>query len=58
MGLAIARGIVDAHGGKIWIEDAEGHAGAKFVIQLPVEDGDASASVRTGSDSDRIRNST
>src|SRR5882672_10872057 len=35
MGLAIARGIVDAHGGKIWIEAAEGHAGAKFVFQLP-----------------------
>lgn len=36
MGLAIARGIVDAHGGKIWIEAAEGHAGAKFVFQLPI----------------------
>jgi len=34
--LAIARGIVDAHGGKIWIEAAEGHAGAKFVFQLPI----------------------
>ena len=36
MGLAIARGIVDAHGGKIWIEGAAGHAGAKFVFQLPI----------------------
>ena len=54
MGLAIARGIVDAHGGKIWIEDAEGHAGAKFVIQLPVGDSDGSpvsepGAVATGS---------
>lgn len=54
MGLAIARGIVDAHGGEIWAEDAEGHAGAKFVIRLPVGDGDGSAGVRTGSDSERI----
>ena len=38
MGLAIARGIVEAHGGKIWIEDAEGHMGAKFVIALPTTD--------------------
>ena len=36
MGLAIARGIVEAHHGRIWIEDADGHAGAKFVIELPI----------------------
>jgi K+-sensing histidine kinase KdpD len=35
MGLAIAQGIVQAHGGCIRIEDAEGHAGAKFVVELP-----------------------
>ena len=58
MGLAIARGIVDAHGGKIWIEDAEGHAGAKFVIQLPIGDGEGSESVRTGSCSDRIKSTS
>jgi K+-sensing histidine kinase KdpD len=37
MGLAIARGIVEAHGGRIWIEDATGHTGAKFVIELPIK---------------------
>jgi len=37
MGLAIARGIVEAHGGHIWVEDAEGGAGAKFVIELPIK---------------------
>jgi len=37
MGLAIARGIVEAHHGKIWIEDAEDHAGARFVVELPVD---------------------
>jgi two-component system sensor histidine kinase KdpD len=35
MGLAIAHGIIQAHGGRIWIEDADGHSGAKFVIALP-----------------------
>jgi two-component system, OmpR family, sensor histidine kinase KdpD len=37
MGLAIARGIVEAHGGRIWIEDATGHTGSKFVIELPIK---------------------
>jgi K+-sensing histidine kinase KdpD len=35
MGLAIVRGIIEAHDGKIWIEN--GRTGAKFVIQLPVK---------------------
>src|ERR1051325_9386039 len=33
MGLAIARGIIGAHGGHIWVEDAEDGDGAKFVIE-------------------------
>jgi two-component system sensor histidine kinase KdpD len=37
MGLAIARGIVDAHHGRIWVEDAEDGHGAKFVIELPIK---------------------
>jgi two-component system sensor histidine kinase KdpD len=37
MGLAIAHGIVQAHGGRIWIEDAAGHTGAKFVLELPAQ---------------------
>jgi K+-sensing histidine kinase KdpD len=36
MGLAIARGIVEAHHGHIWVEDAEGGEGARFVIELPI----------------------
>ena len=43
MGLAIARGIVEAHGGRIWIEGADGHAGAKFVVELPTGDEDGVA---------------
>ena len=38
MGLAIARGIVQAHGGRIWIEDANGHPGSTFVVVLPIGD--------------------
>jgi two-component system sensor histidine kinase KdpD len=33
MGLAIVRGIIEAHGGKIWIES--GRKGARFVFDLP-----------------------
>ena len=43
MGLAIARGIVLAHGGRIWVEDADGHCGARFVVELPTGDEDGAA---------------
>ena len=36
MGLAIARGIIQAHGGKIWVESAPGQ-GATFSFMIPVE---------------------
>jgi signal transduction histidine kinase len=39
LGLAIARGIVDGHGGRIWAENAAG-GGAKFVIALPINNDD------------------
>ncbi len=35
MGLSIAKGIVEAHGGKIWVESEPGH-GAVFYFSLPV----------------------
>ena len=35
MGLAIARGIVEAHGGRIWIENLRGRHGTRFVVSLP-----------------------
>jgi len=42
LGLAIARGIVVAHGGRIWAEspgyDEEGCPGSRFVVQLPLLD--------------------
>jgi len=38
MGLAIARGIVEAHGSKIWIEDNAKRKGTRFVFTLPIGD--------------------
>jgi K+-sensing histidine kinase KdpD len=38
MGLAIARGIVEAHQGKIWIETAKGGKGTRVVFTLPIGD--------------------
>ena len=40
MGLAIAKGIVEAHGGRIWIEDARGGRGSRVVLTLPVGEED------------------
>jgi two-component system sensor histidine kinase KdpD len=37
IGLAISKGIVDAHGGKIWVESEFGK-GAKFRFTLPIEE--------------------
>ncbi len=41
MGLVIARGIIEAHGGKIWAEslghDEEKYPGSTFFISLPIE---------------------
>jgi two-component system sensor histidine kinase KdpD len=36
LGLAICRGFVEAHGGRIWIEDRDG-GGARFCFTLPIE---------------------
>ena len=37
MGLAIAQGIVEAHGGRIWIEDTERGRGTRFIVALPLD---------------------
>lgn len=41
MGLAIAKGLVEAHGGRIWIEDAHTGKGTRVVFTVPVADSDA-----------------
>jgi len=38
MGLAIAKGIVEAHSGHIWIEDGTANRGARIVFTVPVGD--------------------
>jgi two-component system sensor histidine kinase KdpD len=37
LGLAICRGVVEAHGGKIWVEDREG-GGSAFRLTLPIDE--------------------
>jgi hypothetical protein len=41
LGLAIVRGIVEAHGGRIWVEsagrDEETCPGSSFYVRLPVD---------------------
>lgn len=39
LGLAIARLVIEAHGGRIWIENGSGH-GARFVFSLPTKEGE------------------
>lgn len=38
MGLAIARGIVEAHKGRIWIESGADGLGTRVVFTLPIGD--------------------
>ena len=45
MGLAIARGIVEAHGGRIWIENGPDNHGSRFVVALPI--GEEQSGVRS-----------
>jgi K+-sensing histidine kinase KdpD len=48
MGLAIARGIVEAHGGHIWIEGATDGQGTRVIFTVPVGDDDDSAGAGIG----------
>ncbi len=44
LGLAIARGIVEGHGGSIWVESEVGR-GTTFFFTLPIDRGDAGSAV-------------
>ena len=46
MGLAIAKGIVEAHDGKIWIESGAGGKGTRVVFTLPTGDEDEADELR------------
>jgi K+-sensing histidine kinase KdpD len=43
MGLAIARGIVEAHGGRVWAEGRAGGGGTRVAFTLPIGDEDGAA---------------
>lgn len=45
MGLAIARGLIEAHAGRIWIESSTGGRGARVVFTLPIGDDEEAAEV-------------
>jgi two-component system sensor histidine kinase KdpD len=38
LGLAIARGIIESQGGKIWVEDGRNDFKTRFVFQIPIGD--------------------
>lgn len=50
MGLAIARGITEAHEGRIWIESAGDGRGARVVFSLPIGDEDTRANSEADAD--------
>lgn len=50
MGLAIARGITEAHEGRIWIESAGDGRGARVVFSLPIGDEDMRTNGETEAD--------
>ena len=41
LGLAVARGIIEAHGGHIWIEKGSGGRGTRVVFRIPIGDDDS-----------------
>ena len=48
MGLSIAKGIVEAHGGLIWIESGEGSTGTRVSFTVPVGDDETEVATARG----------
>jgi two-component system sensor histidine kinase KdpD len=48
MGLAIAKGIVEAHGGRVWIEDSGDSPGTRVLVLLPTGDVESNGSESAG----------
>ena len=58
MGLAIARGIVQAHGGKIWIEDGPNGKGTSMQFMIPLNDASLADLPQNGHSQNEIKDVT
>jgi signal transduction histidine kinase len=47
MGLAIAKGIIEAHNGRIWIESGNDNKGTSVLFTLPIGDQDLQTEIST-----------